>query len=183
MPSNVAAHQFKHGFWFHRACFRLKAKPERCKSPDASCGTTSNFQKWFFTHFCSKQFWVNFLLYQGLGLSKKAPPPTGMVELLCDQIETTMGHCDLFQRLKKDSYPLEVNAHYSPSPEATESCTLSLSVRDQIGSCFKPTPLVLWVQWAVKYSKTHQKSPMHKILQIVGNILKKFRKVNTEFYP
>jgi hypothetical protein len=35
-----------------------------------------------------------------------------MAELLCDQIETAMGHCDLFQWLKKDSYPLKVNAHY-----------------------------------------------------------------------
>jgi hypothetical protein len=53
---------------------------------------------------------------------------------------------------KKDSYPLEVNAH-----------TLSLSVRDQIGSCFNSTPLVLSVQWELNFSKTRQKSPVHKI--------------------
>ena len=112
----------------------------------------------FARHQYGGQFSVNSLVHQGSGLPKKAPPPTGMVELLCDRIETTMGHCDLFQWLKKDSYPLEVNAHYSPSPEATESCTLSLSVRDQIGSCFKPTPLVLSVQWELNSSKTISKT-------------------------
>jgi hypothetical protein len=45
--------------------------------------------------------------------SKKAPHPTGMVELLCDQIETTLGHCDLFQRLNTVFAPFERNAHYS----------------------------------------------------------------------
>jgi hypothetical protein len=82
---------------------------------------------------------------------------------------------------KKDSYLLEVNAHHSPSPKAMESCTLGLSVRDRIGSCFKSAPLVLSVQWVSNFSKTHEKSPMHKVVQIVGNILKKFGKVNTEF--
>ena len=51
----------------------------------------------FIPHQYGGQFWVNLLLYQALGSPKKAPPPTGMVELLCDQLETDMGHCDLFQ--------------------------------------------------------------------------------------
>jgi hypothetical protein len=59
---------------------------------------------------------------------------------------------------KKDSYPLEVNAHHSPWPEATESCTLYLSVRDQIELCFKSGPLVLLVQWEPNCSKTPQKT-------------------------
>jgi hypothetical protein len=37
------------------------------------------------------------------------------------------------------------------------------------------------VQWAFNFTKTHEKSPMHKILRILGNVLKKFEKVNTEF--
>ena len=45
--------------------------------------------------------------------AEKAPPPTGMVELLEKQIKALTSHCDLFQWLKKDSYPLEVNAHWS----------------------------------------------------------------------
>ena len=95
-----------------------------------------------------------------------------MVELLCDQIETTMGHCDLFQWLKKILTSLRVTP-----------ITVSLSVRDQIKLCFKSAPLELSVQWELHCSKIHEKSPVHTILQIVGNVLKKFGKVNTEFCP
>jgi hypothetical protein len=110
---------------------------------------------------------------------KKAPHPTGMVELLCDQIETTMGHCNLSHWLNDIFTSLRLTP--SPSAEAMESCTLGLSVRDQIGSCFKSTPRVLLVQWVLNPSKTHEKSPVHKIVQIGRNLLKKFGKVNTEF--
>ena len=59
--------------------------------------------------------------------------------------------------------------------------TIRFSVRDQIGSCPRSAPLELSVQWELNFSKTHQKSPMHKIIQILGNVLKKFEKVNTKF--
>ena len=92
-----------------------------------------------------------------------------MVELLCDQIATTMGHCNLFHQLKKILTPLRLTP-----------IGLGLSVRDQIGLCFKSAPLVLLVQWELDFSIIHQKSPMHTIVEIVGKILKKFEKVNTE---
>ena len=100
---------------------------------------------------------------------KKAPPSHWKVELFQKQIQTDVGHCNLFQWLNEILTPLRLTP-----------ITLGLSVRDQIGSCFKSTPLVLSVQLALQYSKTHQKSPMDEILQIAGNILKKFEKVNTE---
>jgi hypothetical protein len=80
--------------------------------------------------------------------SKKAPPPTGMVVFLCDQIKTTMGHCDLFQWLKKILTPLRLRP--------------LLAVRDQITSCFKSTPLVLLVQRELNFNKTPPKNTMQK---------------------
>ena len=68
------------------------------------------------------------------------------MELLCDQIETTMGHCDLFEWLKKILTPLRLMP-----------ITIGLSVRDQIGLCFKSGPLVLSVQWEPNFSKTLSK--------------------------
>ena len=62
----------------------------------------------FIPHQYGGQFWVNLLLYQALGSPKKAPPPTGMVKLLCDQLETDMGHCDLFQWLNNILTPLRL---------------------------------------------------------------------------
>ena len=46
---------------------------------------------------------------------------------------------------KKDSYPLEGNAHHSPLSEAMESFTLNSSVRDQITSRPISTPRMLFV--------------------------------------
>jgi hypothetical protein len=84
-----------------------------------------------------------------------------MVELLCDQIETTMGHCDLFQWLKKILTPLRLTP-----------ITLGLSVRDQIGLCFKSTPLVLSVQWESNSSKTPQKTQFKRYGQGLDEGLK-----------
>ena len=47
---------------------------------------------------------------------------------------------------------------YSPSPEAMESWTPNLSVRDQITSRFTSRPLVLSVQWELNCSKSPQKT-------------------------
>ena len=65
------------------------------------------------------------------------------------------------------------------TPVRLTPITVGLSVRDQIGSCFKSAPLVLSVQWELDFSKTHKKSPVHRIVQIGGNILKKLDKVST----
>jgi hypothetical protein len=103
---------------------------------------------------------------------KKAPPPTGMVELLCDQIETTMGHCDLFQWLKKIFTPLRLTP-----------IGLGLSVRDQVGSCFKSAPLVLSVQWELDFSKTLSK--MHPRTRARSLRLESFTLANERphFFP
>ena len=79
---------------------------------------------------------------------KEAPPPTGMVVFLCDQIKTTMGHCDLFQWLKKILTPLRLRP--------------LLAVKDKITSCFKSTPLVLLVQRELNFNKTPPKNTMQK---------------------
>jgi hypothetical protein len=64
-----------------------------------------------------------------------------------------VGHCDLFEWLKK----ILTSVRLTP-------IGLRLSVRDQVGLCFKSAPLVLSVQWELNFSKTHQKSPMHSIV-------------------
>jgi hypothetical protein len=78
---------------------------------------------------------------------KKAPPPTGMAELLCDQIETTMGHCNLFEWLNEMLTPLRLTP-----------IGLDLSVREQVGLCLKSGPLVLLVQWESNFTKTLSKT-------------------------
>ena len=52
---------------------------------------------------------------------------------------------------------------YSPSPKAMESCEPNLSIRDQIGTCFKSAPLVLSVQWELNRSKTPQKTQFKRL--------------------
>jgi hypothetical protein len=80
-------------------------------------------------------------------INKKAPPPTGMVELMSKQIQADVGHFDLFQWLIEILTPLRL-----------KPITFGLSVRDQIGSCFKSTPLELSVQWESNSSKTPHKT-------------------------
>jgi len=83
----------------------------------------------------------------GQMVRKKAPPSQWKVVLFRKQIQTDVGHCDLFQWLNEILTPLRLMP-----------ITLHLSVRDQVGSCFKSAPLVLSVQRDSKCSKTPQKT-------------------------
>jgi hypothetical protein len=138
----------------------------------------AGFEDRFFTDFCSKfirhqyggQFSVislfrhefypfllrailgKFIASPGFGFTKKKLHlPLGMVELLENQIQRILGHCNLFQRQRK-IYPVGVMP-----------IGLGLSVRDQLRSPVRHRPLELSVQWELNCSKTHEKSPMHTI--------------------
>ena len=63
------------------------------------------------------------------GFEKKAPPPTGMVELFAEQIQTDVSHCNLFQwlsetftllRLRLSVYQSEIR-EINPHMTATRS--------------------------------------------------------------
>jgi len=110
--------------------------------------------------------------------SKKTPPFQWKVEFLCDHIEKTMSHCDLSHRLKKTVTFLRLKpitllrqrlwrALCAPSPKAMESCALDLSVRDQIGLCFKSAPRVLSVKDSNR-SKTPSKTQCKRYSQAGG---------------
>jgi len=97
-----------------------------------------------FYRFPLKALFGKFFTSSGFGFTKKNSTSHWDGGAFQKQIRTDLAHCDLFQWLKKIFTPLRLTP-----------ITLGLSVRDQVGSCFKSGPLVLSVQWELNFSKIH----------------------------